>query len=94
MPRFSANLSFLFGELPLADRFKAAVSCRSVNDMTAEMLTGDIAGPLFGKYEYGANPWEDPELYRRHSPIAYAANIRLYRSDICLPGSSRSGPGA
>jgi acylaminoacyl-peptidase len=58
------------------DRFKAAVSCRSVNDMTAEMLSGDIAGPLFGKYEYGANPWEDPELYRLHSPITYAANIR------------------
>jgi acylaminoacyl-peptidase len=58
-----------------SDRFKAAVSCRSVNDMTAEMLSGDIAGPLFGKYEYGANPWEDPELYRLHSPISYAANI-------------------
>jgi acylaminoacyl-peptidase len=58
------------------DRFKAAVSCRSVNDMTAEMLSGDIAGPLFGKYTYGANPWEDPELYRLHSPITYAANIR------------------
>jgi acylaminoacyl-peptidase len=57
------------------DRFKAAVSCRSVNDMTAEMLSGDIAGPLFGKYEYGANPWEDPELYRQHSPLTYAANI-------------------
>ncbi len=57
------------------DRFKAAVTCRSVNDMTSEMLSGDIAGPLFGRYEYGANPWEDPELYRRHSPITYAANI-------------------
>jgi dipeptidyl aminopeptidase/acylaminoacyl peptidase len=58
------------------DRFKAAVSCRSVNDMTSEMLSGDIAGPLFGRYEYGANPWEDPELYRRHSPISYAVDIR------------------
>jgi dipeptidyl aminopeptidase/acylaminoacyl peptidase len=53
-------------------RFKAAVSCRSVNDLTSEMLTGDIAGPLFGRYEYGANPWDDPELYRLHSPLTYA----------------------
>jgi dipeptidyl aminopeptidase/acylaminoacyl peptidase len=57
------------------DRFKAAVSCRSVNDMTSEMLSGDIAGPLFGRYEYGVNPWEDPDLYWRHSPIAYAKDI-------------------
>ncbi len=57
------------------DRFKAAVTCRSVNDMTSEMLSGDIAGPLFGHYEYGANPWDEPELYRQHSPLSYAANI-------------------
>jgi acylaminoacyl-peptidase len=58
------------------DRFKAAVSCRSVNDMTSEMLSGDIAGPLFGRYEYGKNPWEDPDIYRLHSPITYAEAIR------------------
>ncbi|HUG47938.1 MAG TPA: S9 family peptidase [Candidatus Limnocylindria bacterium] len=58
------------------DRFKAAVSARSVNDMTSEMLSGDIAGPAFGRYEYGVNPWEDPDLYRRHSPLAYAQDIR------------------
>ncbi|MEO7118750.1 MAG: S9 family peptidase, partial [Candidatus Limnocylindrales bacterium] len=57
------------------DRFKAAVSCRSVNDMTSEMLSGDVAGPLFGKYEYGKNPWEDPQLYLRDSPITYAVDI-------------------
>ncbi|CAN5652198.1 S9 family peptidase [soil metagenome] len=57
------------------DRFKAAVSARSVNDLTSQMLSGDIAGPNFGKYEYGANPWEDPELYRAHSPISYASDI-------------------
>jgi dipeptidyl aminopeptidase/acylaminoacyl peptidase len=57
------------------DRFKAAVTCRSVNDMTSEMLSGDVAGPSFGRYEYGVNPWEDPELYRRNSPLTYAADI-------------------
>ncbi len=57
------------------DRFAAAVSCRGVYDLTSEMLSGDMGGPLFGKYEYGVNPWEDPELYRRHSPITYARDI-------------------
>jgi dipeptidyl aminopeptidase/acylaminoacyl peptidase len=57
------------------DRFEAAVACRGVYDMTSEMLSGDIGGPLFGKYEYGANPWEDPELYRAHSPLTYARDM-------------------
>jgi acylaminoacyl-peptidase len=57
------------------DRFSAAVTCRSVNDMTSEMLSGDIAGPNFGRYEYGENPWENPELYREHSPLTYADRI-------------------
>ncbi|MGI8534468.1 MAG: S9 family peptidase [Candidatus Limnocylindrales bacterium] len=57
------------------DRFKAAVTCRSVNDLTSEMLSGDIAGPLFGRYEYGKNPWEEPEIYRLHSPLTYAQQI-------------------
>ena len=58
------------------DRFRAAVTCRSVNDMTSQMETGDIAGPQFGHLEYGKNPWEDPDLYHRESPLTYAPNIR------------------
>ena len=27
------------------DRFRAAITCRSVNDLTSQMSTGDIAGP-------------------------------------------------
>ena len=57
------------------DRFKAAVTCRSVNDMTTEMLSGDLGGPTFGLYEYGVQPWEDWDLYRRHSPLTYATNV-------------------
>jgi dipeptidyl aminopeptidase/acylaminoacyl peptidase len=57
------------------DRFSAAVTCRSVNDMTSQMMTGDIAGPQFGQYEYGANPWHDPDLYYRESPLTFAPNI-------------------
>jgi dipeptidyl aminopeptidase/acylaminoacyl peptidase len=58
------------------DRFRAAVTCRSVNDMTSQMETGDIAGPQFGNLEYGANPWQDPQLYYRESPLTYAPSIR------------------
>jgi len=57
------------------DRFKAAVTCRSVNDMISQMLSGDIGGPTFGLYEYGVQPWEDWDLYRRHSPLTYAPNV-------------------
>ncbi len=58
------------------DQFKAAFTARSVNDMTSQMLSGDIGGPMFGTEEYGVNPWEDHELYWRQSPIAYAERVR------------------
>jgi dipeptidyl aminopeptidase/acylaminoacyl peptidase len=59
-----------------SDRYAAAVACRGVYDMTAEMLSGDLGGPNFGRYEFGAQPWEDPELYRQVSPITYATRMR------------------
>ncbi|MCV0403239.1 MAG: S9 family peptidase [Chloroflexi bacterium] len=57
------------------DRFKAAATCRSVNDMVSQMLSGDIGGPTFGLYEYGVQPWDDWDLYRRHSPLTYATEM-------------------
>ena len=57
------------------DRFKAAVTCRSVNDMISQMLSGDIGGPVFGLNVYGVHPWEDWDLYRRHSPLTYADKV-------------------
>lgn len=57
-------------------RFKAAITCRSVNDLVSQMTTGDIAGPTFGRLELGAAPWEDPELYRELSPLTHAREIR------------------
>lgn len=57
------------------DRFRAAVTCRSVNDMISQMLSGDIGGPTFGLHSYGTHPWEDWDLYRRHSPLTYAENV-------------------
>jgi dipeptidyl aminopeptidase/acylaminoacyl peptidase len=58
------------------DRFRAAITCRSVNDLVSQMSTGDIAGPVFGRLEFGVAPWEDPDLYRQHSPLTYARQIR------------------
>jgi len=57
------------------DRFAAAMTCRSVSDLTSLMLTGDLAGGIFGILEFGAQPWEKPELYRELSPITYADAI-------------------
>lgn len=54
------------------DRFAAAVSCRGVYDLTSQMLSGDLGGPTFGHHELGVHPWDDPDLYRRHSPLSYA----------------------
>jgi dipeptidyl aminopeptidase/acylaminoacyl peptidase len=36
------------------------------------MLSGDLGGPTFGHHEFGVHPWDDPDLYRRHSPLTYA----------------------
>ena len=58
-----------------SDRFKAAVTCRSVNDMISQMLSGDIGGPTFGLYAYGVLPWDDWDLYHRHSPLTYARDV-------------------
>lgn len=57
-------------------RFAAAITCRSVSDLSMLMLTGDISGTDWPKYEFRAYPWEDPDLFRRQSPITYAPAIR------------------
>jgi dipeptidyl aminopeptidase/acylaminoacyl peptidase len=56
-------------------RFAAAITCRSVNDLPMLMLTGDLSGTDWPKYEFGAYPWQDPDLFRRLSPITYARDI-------------------
>lgn len=58
------------------DRFAAAMTCRSVSDMTMLFLTGDIGGGDWARLEFDATPWSDPEYYREISPITYAARIR------------------
>jgi dipeptidyl aminopeptidase/acylaminoacyl peptidase len=56
-------------------RFKAALTARSVADMTMLFLTGDLSGTDWPEWEFGAYPAQDPELMRQQSPITYAANI-------------------
>jgi dipeptidyl aminopeptidase/acylaminoacyl peptidase len=57
-------------------RFRAAITCRSVSDMTMLFLTGDISGGDWAKLEFGTTPWDDPTYYREISPITYADRIR------------------
>jgi acylaminoacyl-peptidase len=58
------------------DRFTAAMTCRSVSDMSVLMLTGDIASAFWSTYEFRTTPWDDPAYYREISPITYADRIR------------------
>lgn len=57
-------------------RFRAAMTCRSVADMSTLMLTGDISGGHWARLEFGVAPWEDPDFYREISPLTYAPDIR------------------
>jgi len=57
-------------------RFRAAMTCRSVSDMTMLFLTGDISGGDWANQEFDATPWSDPAYYREISPISYADRIR------------------
>ena len=58
------------------DRFKAALTCRSVVDMRLLFLTGDISGAEWARVEFGRSPWEEPEYFDSISPLSVAANIR------------------
>ena len=58
------------------DRFRAAMTCRCVSDMTMLFLTGDLGGGDWATLEFDATPWSDPAYYREISPISYASRIR------------------
>ncbi len=57
-------------------RFRAAMTCRCVSDMTTLFLTGDISGGDWARIGFDAAPWEDPAYFREISPITYASAIR------------------
>jgi dipeptidyl aminopeptidase/acylaminoacyl peptidase len=58
------------------DRFRAAMTCRSVSDMSMLFLTGDISGGDWAQLEFDATPWSDPAYFREISPVTYADRIR------------------
>jgi acylaminoacyl-peptidase len=58
------------------DRFAAAMTCRSVSDMSMLMLTGDISSGFWSSHEFGVTPWQDPAYFREISPLTYAERIR------------------
>jgi dipeptidyl aminopeptidase/acylaminoacyl peptidase len=67
-------------------RFKAAMTCRSVNDMGMLFLTGDISGGDWATLEFDAPPWDAPEYYREISPLTYA---RAMHTPLLIQHSER-----
>jgi acylaminoacyl-peptidase len=57
-------------------RFRAAMTCRSVSDMSTLFLTGDISGADWARLGFDAAPWEDPAYFREISPLNHASAIR------------------
>jgi dipeptidyl aminopeptidase/acylaminoacyl peptidase len=57
-------------------RFKAAITCRSVADMRMLFLTGDLFGREWAKTEFGRYPWEEPAYFDSISPLSLAPQIR------------------
>lgn len=58
------------------DRFRAAVTCRSVVDMRMLFLTGDISNGESASSEFGRAPWEDAAYFDAISPLSLATNVR------------------
>lgn len=56
------------------DRFKAAVTQRSVVNLASDFGSGDF-GWTFADDELDATPWDDLDRYMRMSPITYVKNI-------------------
>ncbi len=56
------------------DRFASAVTQRGVYNLAAFYGVTDV--PELITSEFDAEPWEDPEKLWKHSPLAYAHNIK------------------
>lgn len=56
-------------------RFKAALTARSVNDLAVLFETGDLGGTEWPSQEFGAWVWDDPEKFRLASPLTYADKV-------------------
>src|SRR2546429_417321 len=56
------------------DRFKAAVTDRSISSWWTFWGTSDI-GPSFGRDQIGADPWDDEEAALAKSPLRHVKNV-------------------
>jgi len=56
------------------DRFKAAVTQRSVVNL--ESFAGSSDMGFLDRVEFGGHPWENPDGYRRMSPLTYARKVK------------------
>ncbi len=57
------------------DRFAAAATIKPVINWATMALSADIAR-FVSRHWIGAQPWEDPELYWRRSPISLVGNVK------------------
>jgi dipeptidyl aminopeptidase/acylaminoacyl peptidase len=57
------------------DRFKAAVTQRSVVNLASFFGSADI-GWDFADDHFETTPWDDPQRYAFHSPLTYVGNIK------------------
>lgn len=57
------------------DKFKAAISDRSVSNLMSDFFMSDI-GFSCNCDTYGTTPWDSPELLWEHSAIKHAKNIK------------------
>ena len=57
------------------DRFKAAVTMRSISNHFSQWGTSDLAF-MKGFWEFPGDPWEAPTWYWERSPLAYVTQMR------------------
>lgn len=57
------------------DRFRSAVTQRSISNWLSMFGTSDI-GPTFTEHQIGSTPWGDLELLWKQSPLANVSNVK------------------
>ncbi len=73
-------------------RFKAAVSQKPVINWSSEGLTTDGYNGML-KYWFGAQPWENPDLLWKHSPLSLAGNVTTPTLLLVGANDQRTPPG-
>jgi dipeptidyl aminopeptidase/acylaminoacyl peptidase len=57
------------------DRFRAAAAQKPVINWVSETLTTD-GYDFMGPYWLGATPWDDPDIYWKHSPLSRVGHVK------------------